>query len=99
MLVKDDTPISDIKLENVLKGNFSKLMFKVKNKYVLVKCIYAPNKDMNINDLNNESTAFFQKVFVDSNKDQFTHKIIVGDYNVALNHTADTLMIQILETT
>ena len=41
ILVKDDTPIDDIQCENILKGNFSKLTFKVKNEYVLVKCIYA----------------------------------------------------------
>ena len=46
---------------------------------------------MNPNNPNNESTAFFQKVFDDSNEDQFTHKLTVGDYNVALNHAADTL--------
>ena len=44
VLVKDDTPISDIKLENILKGNFSKLTFKVKDELVLVKCIYALTK-------------------------------------------------------
>ena len=86
ILVKNDTPISDIEFENTLKRNFSKLTFKIKNEHVLVKCIYAPNKDMNTNDPNKESTAFFQKVFDDSNEDQFTHRIIVGDYNVALNH-------------
>ena len=31
ILVKDGTPIDDIKCENILKGNFSKLTFKVKN--------------------------------------------------------------------
>ena len=46
---------------------------------------------MNINDPEHESTAFFKRVFDDTNEDQFTHKVIVGDYNVALNHTADTL--------
>ena len=56
----------------------------------MVKCIYAPNKDMNINDPNNESTVFFDKFFDDSNEDHFTHKFIVHDYNVALNHAIDT---------
>ena len=46
---------------------------------------------MNPNDTNNESTAFFQTVFDDLKEDQFTHKIIVGDYNIVLNHAADTL--------
>ena len=46
---------------------------------------------MNNNDPENESTTFFKKVFDDTNKDQFTHKVIFGDYNVALNHTIDTL--------
>ena len=69
ILVKDDTPINDIKCENILKGNFSKLTFKVKNEHVLVKCIYAPNKDMNNIDPENESNTFFKKVFDDNNKD------------------------------
>ena len=47
MLVKNDTPIKDVNFENIIKGNFSKLSFKIKEKSVLVKCIYAPNKDLN----------------------------------------------------
>ena len=60
ILVKDDTPIDDIKCENIIKENFSKLTFRVKDEHILVMCIYAPNKDMNNDDDNeNKSTTFF----------------------------------------
>ena len=39
----------------------------------------------------NESDMFFKEVFDDSNEEKFTHKITVGNFNVALNHTNDTL--------
>ena len=68
------------------------MTFRVKDEHILVKCIYAPNKDMNNNNDNeNESTMFLKRVFDDTNAEQFTHKVIVVDYNVALNHNADTL--------
>ena len=69
ILVKDDTPINDIKCEKIIKGNFSKLTFKVKNEHVLVKCIYAPNKDMNNDDPENESTTFFKKFLMTQMRD------------------------------
>ena len=50
VLIKDCIPINDIKFENILKGNLSKLLFRIKDELVLVKCIYAPNKDMNPNN-------------------------------------------------
>ena len=48
----------------------------------MVKCIYAPNPDMNLTGP--------QKVFDDTNENNFTHKISTGDFNVALNHFYDT---------
>ena len=36
ILIKDGNPSEEIHCENIIKGNFSKLTFKVKNKYVLV---------------------------------------------------------------
>ena len=44
----------------------------------------------NDNNNENESTTFLKRVFDDTNEEQFTQKVIVGDYNVALNHNADT---------
>ena len=76
--------------QNVIKGNFSNLSFKVKSEQVLVKGIYAPNSDMNSTGPDNESKAFFKEVFDDSDKDKYTHKVTVGDFNVALRHTYDT---------
>ena len=86
VLIKVGTPIYNIDFHNVIKGNFSKLTFSVKNESVLVKCIYAPNPDMNLTGPDNESKTFFQKVFDDTNENNFTHKISTGDFNVSLNH-------------
>ena len=102
VLIKDGTPIEEIHFENIIKGNFSKLSFKVKNEHVLVKCIYAPNINMNSTGPDNESKAFFKEVFDDWHEDKYTHKVTVGDFNVALSHTNDhqdiyMLIIQILE--
>ena len=63
ILIKDGTPIEEIHCENIIKGNFSKLSFKVKNEYVLVKCIYAPNKNMNNTGPENVRNAFYKEVF------------------------------------
>ena len=46
---------------------------------------------MNNTSPEKEINSSFKKVFDDSNEDQFTIKIIVGDYNVELNHSIDTL--------
>ena len=50
----------------MIKGNFSKLTFNIKNESILVKYIYAPNNDMNLSGPDNESRIFFQKVFDDT---------------------------------
>ena len=90
MLIKNDTPISNIKWENIIPGNFSKLSFKANDQTVLVKCIYAPNEDSNPNDDNNDSTEFFRTVMDDTGDEEYNHRIMVGDYNVALKHEKDT---------
>ena len=90
MLIRDGTPIENINFQNIIKGNFSKLFFKVKNESVVVKCIYAPNIDMNMTGLENESRAFFKEVFDNSDEDKYRHKITLGDFNEALNHMNDT---------
>ena len=46
----------------------------------------------------NESKLFNKEVFDDSNEDKLTHKVTVGDFKVALNHTNDTLGYLRLET-
>ena len=88
VLIRDGTPIDNIKFQNIIRGNFSKLTFNVKNESVLVKCIYAPNTDMNLTSPDNEGKIFFQKVFEDTNENNYTHKITLGDFNVC--HTYDT---------
>ena len=39
VLIKNETPISDVTWENIIPGNFSKLSFRANNKTVLIKCI------------------------------------------------------------
>ena len=39
VLIRNDTPITDIEWENVIPGNFSKLSFKANNDKILIKCI------------------------------------------------------------
>ena len=90
VLITEDTPITNIEWTNVIKEQFSKLSFYVKNDKILVKCIYAPNKDSNPNDPSNESTRFFETIMDDTDEDTFLHKFTVVDYNVALNPMLDT---------
>ena len=72
------------------KGNFSRLTFKHNKLKYLVKCLYAPNKDLITGDMNNENTIFFKSIFDDSNNMEYGHCVMAGDYNVALKHEIDT---------
>ena len=90
VLIKDSAPVTNLEWENVIPGNFSKLSMVVSGKKVLLKCIYAPNEDSVPDDLENESTKFFNTVMDDTDEEVFEHKFTVGDFNVALNHDTDT---------
>ena len=91
ILIKDSLPVTDIKIENIIKGNYTKLTFKLKDQKILIKCIYAPNKDMTNNEVDNESNIFFKTVFNNKNDDEYDLKITVGNFNVAPKHEMDTL--------
>ena len=71
-------------------GIFPKLSFKANDQTVLIKCIYAPNEDSNPNVDNKDSTMFFKTVMDDTGDEEYNHRIMAGDYNVALNHEKDT---------
>ena len=62
VLIKNDTPISNVEWKNIIPVNFSKLSFKANDQTVFIKCIYAPSNDSNPNDDNNDSTKFFRLV-------------------------------------
>ena len=64
ILIKDSLPVKDVKVENIINGNYTKLMFKIKEQKVLIKCIYAPNKDMTNHEVDNESNTFFKKQYL-----------------------------------
>ena len=90
ILFKDSLPAREVNINNLIKGNYTRLTFKVKNLTVLVKAIYAPNEDMTKNDVDNYSNTFFKTVFNDEDDDNFDIKAIVGDFNVAPKHKMDT---------
>ena len=89
-MFKDSLPAKEIKFENIIEGNFSKLTFKVKDFSVLIKCLYAPNEDMSKGGDDNLSNKFFKSVFNDENEESFDIKTIVGVFNVAIDHNMDT---------
>ena len=90
ILIKNSLPTREIKVKNIVKGNYSRLTFKVKDFSVLVKCIYARNEDMTRGDVDNKSSTFFKTVFNNENNSNFDITTIVGDFNVAPNHNMDT---------
>ena len=90
MLVEDNAPITDIGWENVIPGNFSRLTFKAEGQLILIKCIYAPNEDSNPNDIDNKSSRFYDLVLDDKDEEKYDHRLIAGDFTVALDHNLDT---------
>lgn len=74
ILIKDSLPAKEVKIENIVKGNYSRLTFKVKDFTILIKCIYAPNVDMTRGDVDNTSSTFFKTVFNDENDSNFDIK-------------------------
>ena len=91
ILIKDSLPVKDVKVENIIKGNYTKLTFKVTDQNLLIKCIYAPNDNMTNSDVDNESNIFFKTVFDDKDEDKYDIRVTVGDFNVAPKHDIDTL--------
>ena len=65
MLIKDTLDITEVVLQNMIKGKFSRVTFVHKEKRYLINCLYALNKDSVENDNENESTKFFKDVFDD----------------------------------
>ena len=43
------------------------------------------------NDPENESIKFFNTIMDDTDEDVYAHKLTIGDFDVALNHDADTV--------
>ena len=86
IIFKNSLPVKDVKIENVIKGNYTRLTFKVREQNALIKCIYAANEDMTNSEIDNESNIFFKTVFVDRNDDKYDIRLTVGDFNVAPKH-------------
>ena len=100
-MLKDSLPAKDVKINNILKGDYTLLTFTVLAQKILIKCIYAPDKDMtyyNYNDTNDNcedsnnkySNTFWRTVMDDSDDHEFDVQLTVGDFNVASKHEQDT---------
>ena len=46
-----------LQIENVIKGNYTRFAFKVREQNILLKCIYACNEDMTNSETDNESNV------------------------------------------
>ena len=93
VLFKDSLPVKNIKMENTIKGDFSRLTLNWGDTKVLIKCCYAPNDDMTPLDSESETyfDRFFKTVFDDMTDNDFDITIMVGDFSVAPDHKKDTL--------
>ena len=79
VLIRDILEISNVQWQIVIKGNFSRLTFEHNKLKYLVKCLYAPNKDMIACDMNNENTIFFKSIFDDLNDMEYDQCVMAGD--------------------
>ena len=68
-----------------------RLIFVVNTAKILIKCCYAPNKDMTCNGPNNYSNIFYKTVFDDALDSEYEVTLMVGDFNVAPDHNMDTM--------
>ena len=93
VLIKDSFTGKDLEFCNILKGNYSRLMFTMRGFKVLIKCCYAPNSDMAAfgSEIEGYSDVFFKTIFDDKNDSEFDLSIMAGDFNVAPDHNMDTL--------
>ena len=69
------------------------LTFVIHNIKLLIKCCYVPNKDMTSfeSESENYSDKYFKTIIDDSLDLDYDVSIMVGDFNVAPDHTWDTL--------
>ena len=93
VLFRDSLPIRNVKVENILKGDYTQLTLIWGSTKVLIKCCYAPNEDSPALDSEQEnySSKFFREVFDDSKDTDYDVTIMAGDFNVAPDPNKDTL--------
>ena len=86
-------PAKNIKIENIISGDYMRLSFVIHNTKILIKCCYAPNEDMTSfeSESENYSDKFFKTIFDDSLDFDVDVTIMVGNFNVAPDHNKDTL--------
>ena len=93
VLFRDSLPIKNVKVENILKGDYMRLSLIWGSTKVLIKCCYAPNEDIPALDSMHEnySIKFFREVFDDSNDRDYDVMIMAGDFIVAPDPIKDML--------
>ena len=79
VLLKDSLPAKNVKMENILIGDYSRLTLSLGDTKVLIKCCYAPNGDMTPLDSESEnySDKFFKTVFDDRTDIDFNVTLMV----------------------
>ena len=93
VLIKNSFMGKDLEFCNILKGDYSRLVFTMRGFKVLIKCCYAPISDMATfgSEIEGYSDVLFKTVFDDKNDSEFDISIMAGDFNVAPDHNTDTL--------
>ena len=69
VLMKYFAFVNDLKWKKFIPNNFPKLSLVVKGVNVLIKCIYALNKDSIPDNLGNESTKFFNTIMENTDEE------------------------------
>ena len=82
-MFKDSLSAKDIKIENIITGNYTRLTFIVKAQNILVKCLYAPNENMTMNNTDNYSNMFFKTGFDDTDEEDFDIRLTICDFIVS----------------
>ena len=93
VLLKDSFPAKNKKIENIICCDYTWLSFVVHNTKISIKYCYVPNEDMTCiaSGSENYSNKFSKTIFDDLLDSNYDVSIMVGDFDVALDHNKDTL--------
>ena len=77
------SPLNILDKIEVKQGNMILIKFSTDSKIFCLACIYAPSSG--------DRPGFFERLFFEMAATDCDHKLVVGDFNVALNPSLDTL--------
>ena len=77
------SPLNILDKIEVKQGNMILIKFSKDSKIFCLACIYAPSSG--------DRPGFFERLFFEMAATDCDHKLVVGDFNVALNPSLDTL--------